>query len=184
MKCLYKNNGITLDIAGTVESISHITKEILYSCYNTFYHPSNMIMCICGNFEPEEVIEEVKKRLLPREKMPEIKRIYPEKDFDINKKMAEDTMDVNLPLYMIGYRDFDKEEDSNLKDIAIKIIFNSLLGKCSKAYQDMYNEGLTMRELNIDYEFSDEYSHVLIDGESTNPEKIYEIVKMFYKMKK
>lgn len=86
-------------------------------------------------------------------------------------------MDVNLPLYMIGYRDFDKEEDSNLKDIAIKIIFNSLLGKCSKAYQDMYNEGLTMRELNIDYEFSDEYSHVLIDGESTNPEKIYEIVK-------
>ncbi len=177
MKCLYKNNGITLDIAGTVESISHITKETLYSCYNTFYHPSNMIMCICGNFEPEEVIEEVKKRLLPREKMPEIKRIYPEKDFDINKKMAEDTMDVNLPLYMIGYRDFDKEEDSNLKDIAIKIIFNSLLGKCSKAYQDMYNEGLTMRELNIDYEFSDEYSHVLIDGESTNPERIYEIVK-------
>ena len=176
MKCLYKNNGIRLNIAGTVESISHITKEILYSCYNTFYHPSNMTMCICGDFKYEEILSEVKKRLLPREKMEKIERIYPEYETTINKKKAESYMDVNMPLYMIGYRDYLKDVDSNKKDIAIKIIFNSLLGKCSKAYQDMYNDGLTMRELNIDYEFSDEYSHILIDGESTNLEKIYEIV--------
>ena len=35
MRCLYKNNPITIDTAGTVETISHITKETLYSCYNT-----------------------------------------------------------------------------------------------------------------------------------------------------
>ena len=45
LECLYANNPVRLDIAGTVESISKITKETLYSCYNTFYHPSNMIMC-------------------------------------------------------------------------------------------------------------------------------------------
>lgn len=177
MKCLYKHNVITLDIAGTIESISHITKEILYSCYNTFYHPSNMTMCICGDFEPEEVIEEVKKRLLPREKMDKIQRIYPEYENKINKKKAECKMDVNMPIFMIGYRDFIKEEDSNKKDVAIKIIFNSLLGKCSETYQKMYNEGLVMRELGVDYEYSDQYAHVLIDGESPEPEKVYEYVK-------
>ena len=33
-----------------------------------------------GNFVPEEIVEEVKKRLIPREKMSEIKKIYPEKE--------------------------------------------------------------------------------------------------------
>ena len=50
MDCLYKNNTVKLDTAGTVESISHITKETLYSCYNTFYHPSNTIMVIVRRF--------------------------------------------------------------------------------------------------------------------------------------
>ena len=176
MNCLYKNNPITIDVAGTVESISHITKETLYSCYNTFYHPSNMIMCISGDFKPDEIIEEVKKRLKPREKMEEIKRIYPEYEPSINKKYIEKKMNVNMPLFMIGYRDFLQSENKVKKDIAIRIIFNSLLGKCSKCYQELYDTGLIMRELDCDFEFSDEYSHVLISGESKEPKKVYEII--------
>ena len=176
MNCLYKNNPITIDVAGTVESISHITKETLYSCYNTFYHPSNMIMCISGNFKPEIIVEEVKKRLKPREKMAEIKRIYPEYEPTINKKYIEKHMDVNMPLFMIGYRDFLQNESQIKKDIAIRIIFNSILGKCSKTYQELYNSGLLMREMDCDFEFSNQYSHVLISGESSKPEEVYNIV--------
>ncbi len=176
MDCLYKNNPIKLDIAGTVESISHITKETLYSCYNTFYHPSNMIMCISGDFEPEEIIEEVKKRLLPREKMGEIKRIYPSEPIEINHKYKEDKMDVNMPIFMIGYKD-NLDEDKVKEQIAIEIIFNSLLGKCSKAYQELYTKGLLMTELGLEDEYSTEYSHVLISGESEDPEEVCNIIK-------
>ena len=38
------------DIAGTVDSISKIDKDILYKCYNTFYHPSNTIMIFARRF--------------------------------------------------------------------------------------------------------------------------------------
>ena len=176
MNCLYKNNPITIDVAGTVESISHITKETLYSCYNTFYHPSNMIMCISGDFEPNTIVEEIKKRLKPREKMAEIKRIYPEYEPTINKKYIEKHMDVNMPLFMIGYRDFLQNESPIKKDIAIRIIFNSILGKCSKTYQDLYNSGLLMREMDCDFEFSNQYSHVLISGESSKPEEVYNTI--------
>ena len=176
MNCLYKNNPITIDVAGTVESISHITKETLYSCYNTFYHPSNMIMCVSGNFNPNSLVEEVKKRLKPREKMAEIKRIYPEYEPTINKKFIEKKMNVNMPLFMIGYRDFLIDENKIKKDIAIRIIFNCILGKCSNNYQELYNSGLIMRELDCDFEFSDEYSHVLISGESKDPQSVYEII--------
>ena len=178
MDCLYKNNPVKLDIAGTVESISHITKETLYDCYNTFYHPSNMTMCISGDFEPEKIVEEVKKRLLPKEKMGEIKRIYPEKEYNINKKFSEQNMEVNIPLFMIGYRDAIENENNIRKQIAIEIILNSLIGKSSKLYQKLYNEGLLMSGLEFYDEFADEYSHVVIGGQSENPEKVNEeIVK-------
>ncbi len=176
MKCLYKHNAIRIDVAGTVESISHITKETLYSCYNTFYHPSNMVMCIAGDFEPEKITEEVKKRLLPREKMDKIQRIYPEQETDINQKMMESKMPINMPLFMIGYRDFGDKLNQPKKELAIRIIFNSLIGECSENFQSLYNTGLLMRVPNCDFEYSDQYSHVIIDGETENPEKVYEII--------
>ncbi len=43
MKLMYKQNPINIDIAGTVESISKIDKQILYNTYNTFYNLSNMM---------------------------------------------------------------------------------------------------------------------------------------------
>ena len=173
MDCLYKNNAVKLDIAGTVESISKITKEVLYSCYNTFYHPSNMIMCISGDFEPEKIIEEVKKRLIPREKMEEIKRIYPEEPKGINMKEKEANMGNNMPAFMIGYKD-ELDEDKVKVDLASQIIFNSLLGKASKLFQELYNEGLLISKLDMSYEFSKTYAHALIAGESRNPRKVYE----------
>ena len=173
MKCLYTSNPIRIDVAGTVETISHITKETLYSCYNTFYHPSNMIMCISGDFEPNEIIEEVKKRLLPRENIGKIKRIYPKEEDHINQKRMEADMNVSMPLFMIGYRDYLVNEDNAKKDTALKIIFNSLLGKCSKAYKELYEKGLLMSELSFDFEYSDIYSHVLFSGESKNPDEVY-----------
>ena len=36
MKLMYKNNPVNIDIAGSVESISNINKDILYKAYNTF----------------------------------------------------------------------------------------------------------------------------------------------------
>ena len=176
MKCLYKHNAIRLDVAGTVESIGHITKETLYSCYNTFYHPSNMIMCVAGDFEPEKIIEEVKKRLIPREKIGVIKRIYPEEEKDINQKFMESKMDINMPLFMIGYRDFEEKTNQPKKELAIRIILNSLIGECSNTFQYLYNEGLLMRTLNCDFEYSDQYAHVIIDGESENPEEVYKTI--------
>ncbi len=173
MDCLYKNNPVKIDIAGTVESIAKITKETLYSCYNTFYHPSNMIMCISGDFEPEKIVQEVKNRLIPREEMKEIKRIYPEESKGINMKEKEANMGNSMPAFMIGYKD-ELDEDKVKIDLACQIIYNSLLGKSSELYQELYNEGLLLNQLDTSFEFAKTYSHALIAGESKEPRKVYE----------
>ena len=180
MDCMYKNNPIKLDIAGSVESISKITPDVLYKCYNTFYNPSNMVMVVCGDFKPEEILEEIKKRLVEKEEQGEIKRIYPEKEEKINKPYNEVEMEVSTPLFMLGYRDVeglgDKKEIVR-KHIAIEILLNMIIGKSSDTYKELYEAGDLLAQPDLDYEFSDEYSHILISGQSKNPQKIKENVE-------
>lgn len=56
-----KTNPYKDSIIGTIKDINNITKEDLEICYHTFYHPSNMFLVVTGNFNPEEVIEVIKK---------------------------------------------------------------------------------------------------------------------------
>ena len=180
MDCMYKNNPIKLDIAGSVESISKITPDVLYKCYNTFYNPSNMVMVVCGNFNPEELLEEIKKRLVKKEEQGEIKRIYPEKEEKINKSYNEVEMEVSTPLFMLGYRDVEGMGDKKeivRKHIAIEILLNMIIGKSSDTYKELYEAGDLLAQPDLDYEFSDEYSHILISGQSKNPQKIKENVE-------
>ena len=186
MDCMYKNNPIKIDIAGSVESIRKITPEVLYKCYNTFYNPSNMIMVVCGNFVPEELLKEIKKRLLPKEAQDEIKRIYPPKENSINKEYKEVEMEVSMPIFAIGYKDMEGMENKSeivKKHIAIEILLNMIIGKSSETYKELYEKGVLISQPDIDYEFSDEYAHITISGESKAPqtvkEKIEETVEKF-----
>lgn len=178
MKAMYHNNPVKIDIAGTVESISKIDKDILYTCYNTFYHPSNMVMCFAGEFEPENLLEEVKKRLLPKENEGEIKRIYVSEPEEIVKKEEIKKMEVSMPMFVIGIKDSIKgnneivEEAIIKRHIAIEIILNLIIGKSSKLYKKLYEQGLLMEEPYLDYEFDKTYRHITITGKSTNPKKI------------
>ncbi len=179
MKCMYKNNPIIIDIAGSIESISKIDKEVLYKCYNTFYHPSNMVMCFAGDFEPETLIEEVKIRLKPTEKHGEIKRIYPEEPEQIVKKENTQNMEVSMPIFVIGIKDVIDNKNctsSNIvkKHIAIEILLNMLIGKSSKLYKELYEAELITGEPYLDYEFSKQYAHVSITGQSNDPKKVLE----------
>ena len=180
MDCMYKDNPIKIDIAGSIESISKITPDVLYKCYNTFYNPSNMIMVVCGDFNLEEILEEIKKRLVKKEEQGEIKRIYPEKEKEINKKYNEVQMEVSTPLFMIGYKDIEGMADKNeivKKHIAIEILLNMIVGKSSEIYKELYEAGDLLSTPDLDYEFSDEYAHILISGQSKNPQKIKEKIE-------
>lgn len=181
LDCMYKENPIKIDIAGTVESISKITPDVLYKCYNTFYHPSNMVMVVCGDFVPEELIEEIKKRMIKKESQGEIKRIYPARENTINQPYKEVKMEVSSPVFIVGYKDIEdvKENKEQIikKHIAIEILLNMIMGKSSKSYQELYESGDLLAQPDLDYEFSDEYAHILISGQSKNPQKIQEKIK-------
>ena len=175
LDCMYHKNEIKLDIAGTVESISKIDKEMLYSCYNTFYNPSNMLIVACGNFKPEELLKDIKERLIEKKDQGKIERIYEKEDETINKKYKEDKMPISIPLFMIGFKDNPNKEQKVKRHIAIEILLNILIGKSSKLYQELYDEGLVTTRPDTGYEFSKNYAHVTIMGQSKDPKKVEEM---------
>lgn len=190
MQAMYHNNPIKIDITGTIETISKIDKEILYKCYNTFYHPSNMALVVCGDFEPNEILKEIKKRLIKNDHQGEIKRSYPEEPEAIVQEKIEQKLEVSQPLYTIGIKDSvnkqvpDNKNEMIKKHIAIEILLNLLIGRSSNLYKELYNEGIIYGQPSLDYEFGKTYAHVLITGQSTNPEKLYSKFKEQVKMLK
>lgn len=183
IRCMYKNNPITIDIAGSIESITKINKDILYKCYNTFYNPSNMVMCFAGDFDPETLINQVKERLKKDvKKQGEIRRIYPEEPEEIVRKEITKKMEVSMPIFVIGIKDKQNlKEYSNeeivKRHIAIEILLNMLIGKSSNLYKKLYEEELITEEPYLEYEFSKQYAHIAITGQSNGPKKVLENLK-------
>mgnify|MGYP004555486549 FL=1 len=178
LEAMYHNHPVKLDITGTIETISHIDKEILYKCYNTFYNPSNMALVVCGDFNPEELLGEIKKRLIDNKANGEIKRIYPEEPESIVKEKIEQNMEVSIPLFTIGIKDICKDDNGKVKKhIAIEILLNMIIGKSSNLYKELYDNGDIYGVPSLDYEFSKGYAHIVISGQSKNPELVYEKIK-------
>ena len=82
---MFHNHPVKIDIAGTVESISQIDKSVLYNCYNTYYNPANMAICVVGNVEPELVFDIVEKTVQSRENGRVIS-VYPDEPKEVLQK--------------------------------------------------------------------------------------------------
>ena len=173
LKCLYSKCPIRIDIAGSIDSIAPINPDILYKCYNTFYNPSNMVLVVCGNFEPQNILEEIKKRLKPSKNIGEIHRIYEEEPKEINEKHMEKSMSVSMPIFMIGIKDKIVNPSERVRrHMAIEVILNLLIGKSSNLYKKLYEEQILLGEADSEYEFSNQYAHILISGQSNNPQLV------------
>lgn len=176
MRAMYHKNPVRIDIAGTQETISEIDKDILYKCYQTFYHPSNMALVLCGDFNPEEMMEEVKNKQILQQAHGKIKKIYEDEPTEIKEKGIKVQMEVSIPDIIIAYKDSVKSDKIVEKHIAIELLLNLIFGKSSNLYKKLYEEGIVLQELEYTYEFTESYAHVIIGAQSQEPDKLKEYI--------
>lgn len=174
--CLYKSFPVNRDIAGTVESISKITKETLYTCYNTFYHPSNMTLCMVGDFDTEDMKEYLDGILGSMESKPPVARKYPQEQAEIAKRETVQKMSVAMPMYMIGFKDMP-QSNVEKRRAEVKIALELLLGKSSKLYNELYSEGLITPMFGMDYTAEKQYGFSEISDQTGNADKVFEKIK-------
>lgn len=180
LKAMYKENPVNIDIAGTVESISKITKEKLYKCYNTFYHPSNMVLFCTGAVSPEKVAQCVDRLILSERKNEEIINHFPDEPSDVNKKVIKSYYDIGTPSFVIAYKDSllpEKGEIYSILDAEMSVLCEIIGGKGSRLYNELYEKNLINDSFSCYYEGELCYAFTAFSGESENPEKVYELIK-------
>ena len=95
MAALYQHHPIRVSVAGSVESISHITADTLYACHKAFYDPANMVLCVAGPVEAEHICQ-VAREILPRQAGSIAAKDYGEKEADrVAKSLVEERMEVS-----------------------------------------------------------------------------------------
>lgn len=181
LNCLYQNHPVKKEIAGTVKSISHITPEYLYKCYNTFYNLSNMSIVVVGGFDVKSVLDVIEKGVKKNEPFTEeIKKIYEDEPGEIAKPYAEQSLSVASPLFMIGFKDTDTGyggEKLLQKYIEVSILLKMLFGRSSRLYRELYESGLINNTFQTDYTVQPSYAYSAIEGESRDSKAVYEAVK-------
>ena len=131
-----------LEIAGSIESISKITKELLYDCYHTFYTPSNMIVVVVGDLEPEGVFSIVDDMIKFKDRG-KVEKRYPDEPEELNSEYREQKLSVSMPLFYMGIKDNKRVSGAELlkRRIALSIALNDTMGRSSTLYNRLYEEG-------------------------------------------
>lgn len=175
---LYPKHPLHIDIAGTVESIDEITAEDLYTCYNTFYHPSNMTLFVVGKMDPEEMMAFIRKNQSAKtfaEAEP-IKRHFPKETATDIIKESSISIAISRSKVIVGLKGLDEVPTDGKALLKYKttanLLFQLLFGNTSQNYLTMYNEGLL--DDSFGYEFSLDRSFHFADfgGDSDQPEQL------------
>ena len=160
----FKNHPIRYPIGGTIDSVKSITKEDLYSCYSTFYHPSNMILVITGNVDVEETFSVVESNQFKKKfhKFKSIKiKSYNESN-SVYKKQEKINMNIEIPKVGIGYKIDVSNIKENINDI--KVLLSTMLeiklGSTSLLKEKLVKENLITN--NIDFSLVNTDKHILV----------------------
>src|SRR5699024_9907888 len=130
-------------------------KEDLYTCYNTFYHPSNMILSVVGNFDPDRMMHMVvnnqaKKSFL---EMEEIKRFFPEEPKNVAMKRNNIQMPVSMPNCTVGIKEVTtnlNKDEFLARDLLQEMVLDHYFSKSGKFYETLYKKQL----INSSFSFS------------------------------
>ncbi|MDO5398943.1 MAG: pitrilysin family protein [bacterium] len=178
--CLYNNHPVKKEIAGTIESISHITDDYLYKCYNTFYNLSNMAIVVVGDVNPDRILNVIENGIKKNEPFTEeIQKLYPDEPAKVANHYAEQKLSVAMPLFMMGFKDTDVGYGGKKllkKNIEMNILLQMLFGKSSHFYRSLYEQGLITPSYAVDYTMQPDYGFTSIEGESNNPKQVYDMM--------
>ncbi|MDO3410641.1 pitrilysin family protein [Saccharibacillus sp. CPCC 101409] len=182
IEALYSVHPVHIDIAGTIESISEITKETLYACYNTFYHPSNMLLFVVGGVDPQRVIDQVRRNQSAKNYGPqaEIERYFDAEPEKVAQERKELNLPVSLPKCLFGFKESAPNVDGPelvKLDLTTEIMLELLLGSSTPLYQKLYDEALITDGFGGDYRATPEYAFSVIGGDTRDPELLVQRIR-------
>ncbi|WJY28676.1 MULTISPECIES: EF-P 5-aminopentanol modification-associated protein YfmH [Sporosarcina] len=178
---LFRNHPVRIDIAGTVETIQDITADHLYECYETFYHPSNMVFFAVGNVDPAEMLKFVKEDQHSKSfKAPEpVVRQFPDEPDEAAETRSDLRMDVTKPKLMIGTKCRNTAmsgKEMLIRELASDVTLDILFGRSSEFYTKAYNEGLIDESFSYEFNLENGFGFAVVGSDTDHPEELEKLI--------
>ncbi|MEB7461654.1 EF-P 5-aminopentanol modification-associated protein YfmH [Staphylococcus succinus] len=178
LKAMYESHPIRVDIAGSVESIYEINKDDLYLCYETFYHPSNMVLFVVGDVDPNHIYQVIANHEDARDKeyQPEIVRDPLIEKSEVNEHFVAESMKLQSPRLMIGFKNEvlknEPAEQFVKRDLEMTLFFEMVFGEETDFYQSLLNQDLIDETFGYQFVLEPTYSFSLVTSATQQPDTL------------
>lgn len=172
----YAHHPMRYAIAGTVESIQDISAQTLYDCYGAFYTPSNMMLCVVGDVDPQMVLD-LAERTLPADRAEAVQRDYgPQEAMEPVRPRVEREMEVSMPTFTLGFKTEPAAfgPDSMAQEVIGDLAAEILVGESSPLYTELYTKNLIDADFSAGYDGMKGAAMLTASGDSEEPERVYE----------
>lgn len=173
LEAMYVHHPVRNRVAGTVESISHITADTLYQCHRAFYRPGNMVLCAAGNIDPQrvadiahEVLTEAPSSATPTD------HGQPERS-QVRERLTRRTMPVSIPLFTLGFKGTPAVREESLRQrLVAELVCDVLFSPSAPLYNRLYEKGLLNSSFGGFYSSGPGCAFIVAEGESRDPERV------------
>ena len=167
---LYNNHPVAIDIAGTVETVNRTDKTMLETCYNTFYHPSNMMLFVVGNINADTAINVIREN-------------QAKKNFETAQPIICQKNIVSIKINEI----LSEPKEKIKRELSMNLLFDLLFSKSSKLYNDWLNKGIINDSFSASFTQERDYAFIQIgcdcDDYETLKNHLLDLIKNFKELK-
>jgi len=161
-----------LPIAGSVESVSGLSREKIVELFNSIYGTNNMVFCVVGKAEWEDVLKEAMKFPKVNKKINSIEIVKSHGELIEKRKgidQAHEVIGFHMPLI-------------NDKNRYSADIFDSILGggMSSRLFQEVREKRGLCYAIKTHLEQSKDYAHLMVYSGTTR-EKVIEVKEIVLK---
>ena len=175
---MYRHHPLRVPIAGTVESIRGITSDMLYDCHRAFYDPSNMILCVVGDVDPDMVRQKTLD-ILPKVPGGATARDFGPREPELPAQHEiSQTMEVSMPMFAIGFKlpALPEGEVRLTQELLGDLAAEVLCGESSPLYQRLYEKGLIDSGFSVCYESVRGLPNINASGDSDDPRAVLDAI--------
>lgn len=183
---LYHHNPIKIDIAGSIESINEITKEDLYKYHELFYHPSNMTLFVCGNFD----LDTISKTIKDNQNKKDFAKIdlsfrKVEEPKEIHQKYIEKHMDVSIDKVSYSFKVNDYLLEPLKQELSLNILLELLFSKKTAWYDQLIDNDLMTEDYGYSYsqDVINDYRFIQLSFSSNHKEELIKQLDMYFNNK-
>ena len=173
-EAMYRHHDIRTPILGNSESIRKITPQMLELCHKAFYTPANMVVCVVGDVDPEQVVSAAEK-CLGHEKRPMGQSIpAAAEEMVCETSYRKTTMEIAMPSFQLGFKcePLEKGKECVRQEILGDLAAEALFGESSKLYLELYEQGIIDTSFGGGFETVDGCALLTCGGDSVDPEAV------------